>query len=256
LPKNRNCHVGKDTVRVTQFSRRQFLKSIGMRLGGAMIGGISLASACKLKSTNSIVTGTDTHSNTTNSVPTTTTVPTVSPTNSADILTTSTVSQPTPSSTATDDIFSYFPSEESPPVITVPNSTCTVATDRLYSLEHIWVKKISTDLVVLGITPSLVAILYEPYGLFLPEIGLVLTRGDSFGMAEGWKTTADLISPVSGSVVFVNEILARLGKQSAEIALINFDPFNGGWMVVIKIDKPDELNDLMTPAGYLERLGK
>jgi len=138
----------------------------------------------------------------------------------------------------------------------VPDSDCTIATDRLYSLEHVWVKSISSDLAVIGITSTMVKILYEPFSLSMLKIGDKIVRDDGFGVIEGYKTMAVLISPVSGTVVDVNKILEEQGRMYGPLALIIFEPYKGGWMLVVRLDRPDDLKSLMTPESYLERLGK
>jgi glycine cleavage system H protein len=137
----------------------------------------------------------------------------------------------------------------------VPDSECTVATDRQYSMEHVWVKPITGNLVVLGITTTFVAILGEPYKMTFPKIGQILTQYDGFGEIEGYKVAADLITPVSGKVVNINFYLKNwIGGNTLEP--ICSDPYNTGWMILIELSKPDELKELMPPLAYMERLGK
>jgi glycine cleavage system H protein len=109
----------------------------------------------------------------------------------------------------------------------------------------------------MGITTTFVALLYEPYRLRLPEVGESIAQNDSFGEIEGYKTTADIITPVTGKVVGRNELLVLQGNQGqgGYITAITLDPYMAGWMVVVRLDKPGELEDLMTPEGYIHRLG-
>ena len=110
----------------------------------------------------------------------------------------------------------------------------------------------------MGITTTFVALLYEPYQLSLPEIGTTLAKYDLFGQIEGYKTAADLLIPVTGKVIQRNDNLVLQGNQGqgGYIASINGDPYGGGWMIVVQLNKPEELDELLTPLKYLERLGK
>ncbi len=256
----------KALFRTSRFSRREFLERVGISLGGTALASLVLSPSCSAPSSTGTLTGTapsatnETEASPPVSSSAVTPTPVFTSTNPPSGPASTAATMPTkptisPSATAR---FSYIPPTELPPLIQVPDSTCTIAADRLYSLEHIWVKTVASDLVVLGVTPSMVAILYEPYGLTLPEAGQALTRDSVFGDIVGYKTSADLISPASGTVEQVNDYLVRQGKQGegGYIAAINTDPYNSGWMVVVRLSKPGELHDLLTPEGYRERLGK
>jgi glycine cleavage system H protein len=133
----------------------------------------------------------------------------------------------------------------------VTGTACTVATDRIYSADNIWVKSLSANLAVIGITTTMVDILYEPYNLSLSPVGTVLASDDDFGAVEGYKLSADLTSPVSGTLVQINNFLIDLAKQgSSGISPLDNDPYNSGWLVVVQLSKPSELNLLLTPQAY------
>ena len=242
--KEREEGRGKKGLRVTRFSRRQFLQRVGIAAGGAALAAISLESACQ--PSGSTTTGTTTTSN-----PPTSSLPTSSSSTTAtSVAPTSTTSAPTTTTAPATTTFSYVPPTTLPPLIPVPGTKCLVANDgRLYSPDHIWVQSISANQAVLGITDTFVTILYDPYSLTLPEVGTTLVRGDSFGMIEGYKMAADMLSPVSGTVIGRNEILARTGKGGEIWSLITA-PFTGGWMFVLQLTKPDELKGLMTAQSY------
>ena len=254
----------KNTIRVAEFSRRQFLKRAGVVAAGAAVASISLASACK--SSGSTIAGTTTGVNPTTGEPTKSNAPTSSSTTPSSSLPVS--SSTTPTSLAPTSIvpatntpavtgYSYVPPTALPPLITVTGTTCTVATDRLYSADNIWAKSLSANIVVMGITTTMVEILYEPYNLSLSQVGTTLASGDAFGIIAGYKMTADLISPVSGTLVEINNFLIGLGKQgSALISPINDDPYDAGWMVVVQLSKPDELKSLMSAQSYRDLVAK
>ncbi len=244
MPEKQFPRKGKNILSIARFSRRQFFERIGVTLGGAAIGSVALASACKQETQESLPTGTGIQTTTGSSVTSpTTTQQTTPPINSTTTSTTNTQGTS----------LSYVPDATPPTLIPVPNSSCTIAADRVYSLEHIWVKTYGADLVALGITPSLIAILYEPYKVDLMGVGTKLGAGDSFGTVTGYKTVADLTMPVSGTVIQQNEAVVG-GKLGSYLTMLNAEPFLRGWLVAVKLSKPDELKDLMSPQDYLYRL--
>lgn len=78
--------------------------------------------------------------------------------------------------------------------------------------------------------------------------GETVTADKSFGDIESVKATSELISPLSGEIVKVNE------KLHDKPELINDDPYHEGWMFVVKLSQPAELNDLMDVQHYLHYL--
>jgi glycine cleavage system H protein len=105
----------------------------------------------------------------------------------------------------------------------------------------------------MGVTVTMVEILYEPYNLSLSPVGTTLASGDDFGSLEGYKLSTDLTSPVSGTLVQINNFLIAQSGQGAVIFPTNDDPndaYNSGWLVVIQLSKPSELNALLTPQSY------
>jgi glycine cleavage system H protein len=105
-------------------------------------------------------------------------------------------------------------------------------------------------MVVMGITPTMVEVLGEPYKLSLLQVGTPLSLGDTFGTVEGYKISADLITPVSGVVFEVDEFVLAQSSDGGQIGQINNDPYNAGWLVVIQLANPDELSALLTPQAY------
>jgi glycine cleavage system H protein len=78
----------------------------------------------------------------------------------------------------------------------------------------------------------------------LPEVGRVVKQGEVFGVVESVKAVSDCYSPASGKVVRVNERLLD------EPELINQDPHNEGWMMVIKLADTSELEALLDITAY------
>jgi glycine cleavage system H protein len=117
--------------------------------------------------------------------------------------------------------------------------------DLLYSREHVWVR-VEGNLATLGITDYAQEKLGEIISLDLPEADSYVERDEPFGSIESIKAVVELISPVSGAVMSVNE------DVTDDIGVINSDPHDTGWMIVVEIDDPDELDDLLDTKGYQE----
>jgi glycine cleavage system H protein len=115
--------------------------------------------------------------------------------------------------------------------------------DLLYSREHIWVR-VDGDMATLGITDYAQENLGEILSVEFPEIDTYIERDEAFGSIESTKAVVDLISSVSGTVVSINDDITD------DIGIINSDPHDTGWLVVIEIDDMQELDDLLDATGY------
>ncbi len=115
--------------------------------------------------------------------------------------------------------------------------------DLLYSREHIWVR-IDGDMATLGITDYAQERLGEILSVEFPEIDTYVERDETFGSVESTKAVIDLVSPVSGTIVSVNEDI------NDDIGIINSDPHDIGWLVVIEMDELGQLDDLLDATGY------
>uniref|UniRef100_A0A8R7UQS2 Glycine cleavage system H protein n=1 Tax=Triticum urartu TaxID=4572 RepID=A0A8R7UQS2_TRIUA len=78
----------------------------------------------------------------------------------------------------------------------------------------------------------------------LPEVGASVSQGTNFGAVESVKATSDINSPVSGEVIAVNDELLE------KPALVNGDPYEGGWIIKVKVSDAGELNSLMDDKKY------
>ena len=112
-----------------------------------------------------------------------------------------------------------------------------------YTKEHEWVR-VEGDFAYVGITDYAQDELSDIVYVELPQVGKSISKGDVITTLEAVKTVADVYSPVSGEIVEVNEKLAD------EPGLVNQDPYGEGWIVKIKLSKPEELNDLMSAEEY------
>jgi glycine cleavage system H protein len=119
----------------------------------------------------------------------------------------------------------------------------------LYSKEHLWIRVEGTRVVV-GITDYAQEQLGTISALELPDLGDELEQDDSFGTIEARKTVADLYAPVGGLVVEVN----TEGLDSPEI--VNDDPYDSGWLLVLEMTDDEELKLLMTADDYLEQVSE
>jgi glycine cleavage system H protein len=251
-----------DGFKIPKISRRQFLQRLGITTGSAFVATLSMISACK--STES-TTGTKTNTNTnmtgttattTSAIPTTNTTttsntPTTNPTTTSSIPITTTTTSNT--GTQTTAAFSYTVPPDPPPQVPVPDTSCTVATDRLYSVDHVWVKQVSADVVVLGITSIMVKLLGEPHEMTLPDVGLKLAKDDVFTSIEGYKLYADIFTPVSGVIIQVNPEL-QYWLRGGNIQPIEYNPYTYGWIMAVRLSNPNELKDLLDSKAYLARL--
>ena len=123
----------------------------------------------------------------------------------------------------------------------------SIPDDLLYSREHVWVR-VDGDLATIGITDHAQEKLGEILSLDLPEADSYVDRDEPFGAIESAKAAIELISPISGVVISVNEDITD------EIGVINSDPNETGWMISVDLEDPTELDDLLDARGYHEFL--
>ena len=121
----------------------------------------------------------------------------------------------------------------------------SIPDDLLYSREHVWVR-VDGDLATIGITDHAQEKLGEILSLDLPAADSYLERDEPFGSIESAKAVIELISPVSGVVISVNE------EITDEIGVINSDPHDTGWMIIVDLEDPQELDDLLDVREYQE----
>ncbi|MBU5636121.1 glycine cleavage system protein GcvH [Geomonas sp. Red69] len=112
-----------------------------------------------------------------------------------------------------------------------------------YSKEHLWVR-VEGYRAVIGVTDYAQSELGNVTSVELPEPGDELEQDDSFGSIEARKTVADLYAPLSGTVLEVNTELGTAPE------FVNDDPYDAGWLVVIEMADPEELNLLMSAELY------
>jgi len=117
--------------------------------------------------------------------------------------------------------------------------------DLHYTDEHEWIS-VEDGVATVGITDYAQKELGDIVFVELPEVGAEVEAMDTFGTIEAVKTVSDLFSPVSGTVVEVNEAL----EDHPE--LVNDDPYRDGWM--IKIEFSEQPEDWLSAKEYKEMI--
>jgi glycine cleavage system H protein len=119
--------------------------------------------------------------------------------------------------------------------------------DLYYTRNHLWVRIQGTRGTV-GVTDYAQREMGEVLFVDLPEEGSQVEKDDVFGSLESSKTVAELRCPVSGEIVSISKDLEE------EPALVNDDPYGRGWLIVVEIDDPNELEEMINAADYEELL--
>ena len=115
-------------------------------------------------------------------------------------------------------------------------------TDLKYTIEHEWLRP-SGDEAIVGITDFAQKQLGDVVYVELPEVGRTLAKNEVFGTIESVKAVSELFSPVSGTVVAINDALA--GHPDS----VNSQPHDA-WMIRVKMANAGELDSLMDSAAY------
>lgn len=117
-----------------------------------------------------------------------------------------------------------------------------------YTKDHEWVR-VEGDIVVIGITDFAQGELGDIVFVDIATQGETLNQHDVFGTVEAVKTVSDLFMPVSGEILEVNPELDGSPEK------INSEPYEGGWMVKVKLSNAAELDGLMSAADYSAMVG-
>jgi glycine cleavage system H protein len=119
--------------------------------------------------------------------------------------------------------------------------------DLKYHREHDWAR-LGGDTATLGITWYAQDALGEIVHFEPPEVGSSLARDESYGEVESVKAVSDLIAPLSGEVVEVNQKVVEAPET------INADPYGDGWLVKVRLSDPGEVDDLLDVQAYKQLL--
>ena len=117
-----------------------------------------------------------------------------------------------------------------------------------YTEEHEWLR-IEGDLVVVGITEHAAEQLGDVVFVELPEVEAVVAKGDEVSVIESVKAASDILAPLDGEIVEINEALVD------DPAMVNKDPLGDAWFFKMKVDDLSVLDDYMTEEEYKDFLG-
>jgi glycine cleavage system H protein len=118
-----------------------------------------------------------------------------------------------------------------------------VPTDLHYTKDHEWVR-VDGDVATVGITAYAADQLGDIVFVELPDVGRSLDQFATFGVVESVKAVSDLFAPIAGEVTETNPAL------TAQPELVNTDPFDGGWMVKLRLADAAQLDELLDSTAY------
>ena len=118
-----------------------------------------------------------------------------------------------------------------------------IPSDLKYTKSHEWVR-VNGDTATVGITDHAQHELTDIVFVELPDVGRKVRAGEACAVVESVKTASDIYSPVSGEILETNRAVVD------DPALVNREPYDGGWFFKIKLAKPAELESLLTPEEY------
>jgi glycine cleavage system H protein len=116
--------------------------------------------------------------------------------------------------------------------------------DVRYTKEHEWVRAEADGAARIGITDHAQDALGDVVYVDLPEVGAAVQANGSFGEVESTKSVSDVFTPVSGKVIARNEALLDRPE------LVNEQPYGEGWLIVLQMDDPSQIDGLMDAASY------
>ena len=120
--------------------------------------------------------------------------------------------------------------------------------DLRFLKSHEWARVEGDGKVTVGISDHAQGLLGDLVYVELPTIGDRVEAGNACAVVESVKAASDVYSPVTGKVVEVNAALSDKPET------INEDAYGDGWIFVLEIEEPGELNELLDPDAYAELL--
>jgi glycine cleavage system H protein len=123
-----------------------------------------------------------------------------------------------------------------------------IPSDLRYTKSHEWVQ-VAGELATVGITDHAQHELTDVVFVELPATGRHLKAGEACAVVESVKTASDIYAPLSGEVIEVN------AAMTGNPALVNTEPYSGGWFFKLRIARPAELEGLLTAPQYAVHLG-
>jgi glycine cleavage system H protein len=123
-----------------------------------------------------------------------------------------------------------------------------IPADLKYAKTHEWVR-LAGNLATVGITDHAQHELTDIVFVELPSQGRTIKAGEACAVVESVKTASDIYSPVSGEVVQVNAAAVN------DPAVVNSEPYGGGWLFTVRVSRPEELDQLLSPTAYQAQIG-
>lgn len=133
--------------------------------------------------------------------------------------------------------------------MTAAKGSVMIPSNLRYHKEHEWVRVEGTQATI-GISHFAQDALGDIVFIDLPKAGTKITAGQQIGEVESTKTTSTIYTPVSGTIAKVNADL----KDHPEV--VNSDPYGNGWMAVIDLSAPAEVEELLSADQYKDFLSK
>ena len=115
--------------------------------------------------------------------------------------------------------------------------------EKKYTKDHEWIS-LQDQVATIGITNFAQESLGDIVFVELPKIGKFINKGDQIGVVESVKAASEIYAPISGEIIEVNNELTNTPE------LINTNPEDSGWYIKIKLEKTDELNNLLSFDQY------
>lgn len=123
------------------------------------------------------------------------------------------------------------------------------AYENYFHAGHLWCRGDAADGILIGLSAFAQSSLGEIVYLELPEVGTEVSGGEPMGTVESVKVVNDLIAPISGHVIEVNDAVVDMPN------LPNDDPYEAGWLLRIRPSRMAEFEQLMDPATYAASVG-
>jgi len=124
-----------------------------------------------------------------------------------------------------------------------------VPADCRYSKSHEWLKPAGDGTALVGISDYAQNSLGDITYVQLPKVGTVLAAGQTFGVVESVKAASDIYAPVAGTVIEVNTVLDSVPET------VNQSPFEGGWLIKLKLTDAASVESLLDADGYGKLIG-
>lgn len=121
--------------------------------------------------------------------------------------------------------------------------------DLKFTKTHEWLKQGDNEVTV-GITDHAQQLLGDMVFVELPNVGDIVEEGKELGVVESVKAASDFYAPISGIVTAINEAAV------SNPALVNTDPYNEGWLVKLKPNNLNEINDLLSADQYQNEIAE